>query len=68
MRRKITVIPNSNKDGVSEKDGVLFVRVKAPARDNKANIAVLRLLRKHFRKEVRLVAGLTGKRKIVEIS
>jgi uncharacterized protein (TIGR00251 family) len=67
MRKDIRVIPNAGKDEVSEKDGVLTVKVKAPAKDNRANIAVLKLLRKHFGKDVKIVSGLTGKRKTIEI-
>ncbi|MCD6495782.1 MAG: DUF167 domain-containing protein [Candidatus Aenigmarchaeota archaeon] len=68
MRMEIKVVPNAGINEVSEKDGVLTVRVKAPAKENRANIAVLKLLRKHFGKDVRIVSGLTGKRKIVEVS
>ncbi len=67
MRREIKVIPNAGKDGVSEKEGLLIVRVKAPAKDNRANIAVIKLLSRHFGKDVRLVRGLTSKRKVAEI-
>ena len=68
MQKEIKVVPNAGKDEVSEKDGLLLVKVKAPAKDNRANVAVIKLLRKHFRKDVRLVSGLTGRKKIVEIS
>ena len=67
MRMEIKVVPGAGADEVSEKGGVLTVRVKAQAKDNKANISVLRLLRKHFGKEVRLRSGLTSKKKVVEI-
>jgi uncharacterized protein (TIGR00251 family) len=67
MRREIRVVPGAGTDEVSEKDGILTVRVKAKAKDNKANIAVLKLLRKHFGKEIRLVSGHKSKKKSVEI-
>jgi len=44
-----------------------LVRVKAPRRKGKANAAVLKLLRKHFGGNARIVRGLTSTRKIIEI-
>ncbi|MBN1896687.1 MAG: DUF167 domain-containing protein [Candidatus Aenigmarchaeota archaeon] len=67
MKREIRVTANAGTEEVSEKDGILTVKVKAPAKDNKANIAVLKLLKKHFNRDVRFVSGLTSKRKIVKI-
>lgn len=68
MRMDIRVVPNAGADEVTERDGMLIVRVKAPAKDNKANIGVVRLLSKHFNKKVRIVSGFKSKRKVVEIS
>ncbi len=67
MRRELKAFSNSDRDEVSEKDGILQVFVKAPAKDNKANIAIIKTLTKHFKREVRLVSGLTNKKKIIEI-
>lgn len=66
MRREIRVFAGAGKDDVSEKDGTLVVRVRAPAQDNRANVAVLKVLRKHFGKDVRMISGHKSKRKIVE--
>ena len=44
-----------------------LVRVKAPRKKGRANAAVLKLLRKHFRGNARIVRGLTSTRKIVVI-
>jgi uncharacterized protein (TIGR00251 family) len=44
-----------------------LVRVKAPKRKGKANAAVLKLLRKYFGVNARIVTGLTSTRKIIEI-
>ena len=51
-------------------DGVLTVRVSAPAQEGRANAAVLEMLAEHFgvpRRAVRLVHGQAGRRKLVEI-
>lgn len=53
-------------DGVT--DGVLRVRVAAPPVDNAANQALLRLLADELgiaRRDVRLVAGASGRTKLV---
>ncbi len=68
MKAEIRVTANAGTEEVSEKDGMLIVKVKAPAKDNKANMAVLKVLKKHFKRDVRFISGLTSKRKIVEIS
>ena len=44
-----------------------LVRVKAPRKKGRANAAVLKLLRKHFGGNARIVRGLTSTRKIVVI-
>jgi uncharacterized protein (TIGR00251 family) len=68
VRIAIKVFPNAGRDEVSEKDGTLIVRVKAPAENNKANIAVMKLLSKHFCRDVRIVSGFTSKRKTVDVA
>jgi len=70
MRVQIKVIPNAKKEAVEEKDGVLVVRVKAVPEKGKANEAVVKLLAKHFKvakNEVKIVRGMAGRNKIVEI-
>ena len=41
--------------------------VKEPRQKGKANQAVLKLLKKHFGKQARLVSGATSTTKIVEL-
>jgi len=41
--------------------------VKAQRKKGKANVAVLKLLRKHFGRQARIVRGMTSTTKIVEI-
>ncbi|MBN1455862.1 MAG: DUF167 domain-containing protein [Methanomicrobia archaeon] len=65
-RRTIKVIPNSPADEVIEAEP-LIVRVKAPPTKGKANKAVINLLAHHFNANVRIVAGATSRKKVVEI-
>ena len=46
------------------------VWVKAPAKENKANLAVVKLLAKHFqtsKSKVRIISGQKSKKKLIEI-
>ena len=72
MRISVRVKPNARKDLVEpQADGSFVVSVNAPAVDGKANERLIELLAEHFKKrrrEVFIVSGFTGRRKIVEIS
>ncbi len=68
MRVKIKVKPNSKKQEIVQiTDCEYKVNLKEKAENNKTNIELLKLLRKHFGKEVRLIKGLKSKNKIVEV-
>ena len=61
---------NARKESVEEKDGVLVVWVTKVPEKGKANEAVIKLLAKHFKvakSEVKIVRGMTGRNKVVEI-
>jgi uncharacterized protein (TIGR00251 family) len=62
----IKVIPGSKKEEIIQGDP-LIVKVKAQAEKNQANIAALKLLQKHFNSPVRIVKGVTSRRKIIII-
>jgi hypothetical protein len=69
MRVYITVRPSSRTEKVEEQeDGSLLIGVRAPAKGGEANRAVIRLLSRHFKKDVRIVSGLTSHRKMVEVT
>ncbi|MBU0614735.1 MAG: DUF167 domain-containing protein [Nanoarchaeota archaeon] len=66
MRIKVIVKPNAPKSLI-EKDGDIYkVSVKAKPENNKANIEVLKLLKKEFG-SAKMVSGFTSRHKIVEI-
>ena len=68
MRITIEVKAGSKKDEVIQGEGDHYiVRVKAQRKKGKANVAVLKLLKKHFGRQARLVSGMTSTTKIVEI-
>lgn len=44
-----------------------LIYLKEPSENNRANIELLKLLKRYFGKDVKLVKGLKSKNKIVEI-
>ncbi len=68
MRIKLKVFPNSGKQKIIKiSDDEYKVYLKKPARRNKANEELLKLLSKHFAKSVKLIKGKTSKNKLVEV-
>jgi uncharacterized protein (TIGR00251 family) len=68
MRITVDVKANSREDSVEDLgEGHFLVRVKAQRKKGKANIAVLKVLRRHFGRHAVILSGHTSTRKIVEI-
>lgn len=68
MRIIVDVKAESREESVEEiGEGHYLVRVKEPRKKGKANIAVLKLLKKHLGKQVALVSGATSTTKIIEV-
>jgi uncharacterized protein len=71
VRLTVRLTPRGGRDGVDGvRDGVLQVRVAAPPADGAANTALARLLADELgvpRAAVRLVAGTSGRRKLVAL-
>lgn len=65
---KIRVRPNSKKQDIEKiGESEYKVSLKEKAEDNKANIELLKFLRKQFGKEAKIIKGLKSKNKIVKI-
>ncbi|HKV46181.1 MAG TPA: DUF167 domain-containing protein [bacterium] len=71
MRATVTVIPRARAARVERlEDGTLRVAVTAPPHEGRANAAVVAALAEHFgvpQSQVRIVAGRSGRRKVVEV-
>lgn len=67
---KIKLIPKSSKNSIEGYiDDQLKVKVTAPAVDNKANEALIKLLAKEFKipkSSIRIIKGKKSKNKIIE--
>lgn len=73
MQVYVIIKPNSkHREGVLEGEGgALVVHTKAPAVENKANIAAARLIAEHFgvsKTSVKLLRGQKSKYKVFEVS
>ena len=64
---KIKVKPNSGKQSIEKKGEIYLINVKPPAENNKANIGVIKMLERYFKKSVKIKSGLTSRNKIIEI-
>ncbi len=70
MILEVKVTTNSKLDKIEEKEGKLFVKIKAKAVDGKANKALVEKLADYFHRrksQVRIIRGLKSHNKIVEI-
>jgi uncharacterized protein (TIGR00251 family) len=67
---KITVKAGRSKNkivGYNEEKDSYIVEIKEKAENNKANIEILKFLKKTIGKEVKIIKGLTSKEKVIRI-
>ncbi|MCK4647543.1 DUF167 domain-containing protein [Candidatus Pacearchaeota archaeon] len=68
MKVKIKLHPNSSKEETKKiSDGDYEVWLKENAVDNKANLKLIKILKKYFGREVKIKSGFTSRNKIVEV-
>jgi uncharacterized protein YggU (UPF0235/DUF167 family) len=70
MKMLVTVRANSREELVSMGSKGMIVHVKEVAHENKANMAVIRALAKYYkvpRASVKIIHGISGKTKLIEI-
>ncbi len=64
---KIKVKPNSGKSEIIKTGGEFVAYLKSKPENNKANTELIKLLKKRFRKEVKIKSGFASRNKIIEI-
>lgn len=65
---EVKVKPNSKKQEIIKiSENEYKISLKEKAENNKANIELLKLLKKYFGREVEIIKGLKNKNKIVEV-
>lgn len=68
MKYNVDVKTNKNKSEILEiKKGYFQVNLKSIPQKGKANAELLKLFKKKFKKQVRIVKGLTNSKKIIEV-
>ena len=71
MKLNVVVKSNARKNAVeTREDGSLVVYVSTPPIEGRANERLVEVLAEHFgrpRRDIVIVSGLRGKRKIVEV-
>ena len=68
MKIKIKVHPNSSQEKIKDlSNKELEIWIKKKPVNNKANARLIKLLKDYFKKEVKIVSGLSSKNKIAEI-
>ncbi|HNU95916.1 MAG TPA: DUF167 domain-containing protein [Candidatus Magasanikbacteria bacterium] len=72
MRIKVKVIPKSKENKIvgPMANGVLKIKITAPATDNKANEELIKFLSEEMKKkksQIKIISGFTSREKIVEI-
>jgi hypothetical protein len=71
VKLNVVVKPNARKNAVeTRQDGSLVVYVSTPPIEGRANERLVEVLAEHFgrpRRDIVIVSGLRGKRKIVEV-
>ena len=64
----VKVKPHSGKQEIIKNSNGYVVYLKSAPEDGKANMELVKLLKKHFKKEIKIKSGKTSKNKIVEIN
>jgi uncharacterized protein (TIGR00251 family) len=68
MKIKIKMHPNSSQEKIERvSENEFGVWMKEKPVDNKANIELVRILKKYFKKNVEIKSGFTSRNKVVEI-
>jgi uncharacterized protein (TIGR00251 family) len=71
IRLKVYVQPRASRTELAgTHDGLIKIRIAAPAVDNAANLALIDFIARHLgiaKRRVRLVTGGTSRRKVLEL-
>ena len=67
MLLEVTVVPKAGSFRVERKGGKVKVFLKSAPEGNKANIELIKEMRRMLKCEVRIVSGLTSRHKTLEI-
>lgn len=64
----IKVVPNSKNQEIKKINSERYIiNLKQSPENNKANFELIKLLKSHFNKNIKIIRGLKSKNKIIEI-
>ena len=64
----IRVKPQSGRQDIKKiSENKYIVSLKKPAEDNKANLELIKLLKKYFHKNINIIKGMKNRNKVVEV-
>ena len=65
---KVKVKPNSKSQKIEKiKENEYEVKLKSKPEDNKANLELIKLMKKHLNKEIKIIKGLKSKNKVLKV-
>jgi len=70
MKIRVKVVPNSKTEEVIKEGDRFLVKVKEPAKEGRANRAVVKLLAEHFKvaqSSIVILSGFKNRNKVVDI-
>ena len=68
MRINLKVRTNAPETKITkEEDNLIYLDVHAKPENNEANIEIIKFFHRLYKKPVTIVAGLTSKKKVIEI-
>jgi uncharacterized protein (TIGR00251 family) len=71
MKIQVKVKPGSKTEELSREGDSFLIKVKEPAREGRANQAVIKLLAEHFsvrKSQVRILSGFRSRNKVIEVA
>jgi len=70
VKINVKVTPNAKKPGIIEEQGVINVKINAPAKEGKANKSLIKMLSAYFsvsKSRIKILKGESSRNKIVDI-
>ncbi len=67
MKIKVKVKPNSKERSINKVGEEYVVCLKSSPNKGKANTELIKLLKKHFKKDAKILHGAKSRKKIIEI-
>ena len=64
---KVKVKTNSKNNNIIKEGDFYKVNIKSQPENNKANIELIKLLTKYFKKKVRIIKGLKSREKLLSL-